>query len=146
MRREFFRIWIGASVIAVHALCFFIIFYFKDDYLTFNQRLDLAFLLMPVSAAYVAAIVRSAVDNQGQFGRGSKVNLNYAIIISLFTLIFLVALLSTVISIHEYSPEIRRQITLFEIAFGTGFGLIATDLFGKIEKPDFRPPRGAEED
>jgi hypothetical protein len=140
VRREVFRIGIGVSVIIVHALCFLIIFYFKGQYLTPNQQTDLAFLLMPVSSAYVAAIIRSAVEDQRIRGRGPSVNLNYAIIITLFTAIFLVGLLVTVISINGYSEDVRRQISIFEIAFGTGFGLIATDLFGKVEKPDVGSP------
>jgi hypothetical protein len=34
----------------------------------------------------------------------------------------------------------RRYILLFEIAFGAGFGLIASDLFGKIERIEVPVP------
>ena len=134
MRRELFRIIIGAAVILVHAACFLIIMYFKNDSFTPQQRVDLGLLLLPITAAYVVAVVRSAIEDQYNQAISRTVNLNYCIIISLFTAITIVGLLMTVIQLGGDLDVARRQILLFEIAFGTAFGLIATDLFGKIEQ------------
>jgi hypothetical protein len=140
MRREIFRIGIGVAVIAVHTICFFMIYY-KDAYLSPSQKLDVALLFMPITTAYVVAIVKSAIDEKGTKGLGPSVNLNYAIIVILFTVITLVGLLITVGNMTA-SMEDRRYILLFEIAFGAGFGLIASDLFGKIERIEVpSPPR-----
>jgi hypothetical protein len=49
----------------------------------------------------------------------------------LFTTLTLGGVLYNVIELAAATPEDRRQIMLFEIAFGTGFGLIVSDLFGK---------------
>jgi len=101
---------------------------------TLPQRIDLGLLLLPISAAYVVAVVRSAIEEQHTQAIGRKVNLNYCIIVSLFTAIALLGLLITVIQLRGDLDIARRQILLFEIAFGTAFGLIAADLFGKIER------------
>lgn len=66
MRLEIFRICIGTLIILVHGLCFCVIFLLKDDYLTPAQQLDTAFLLMPVTAAYTTAVIRSAIENKLQ--------------------------------------------------------------------------------
>src|SRR5262245_50873813 len=96
MRREHFRIIIGVAVIAVHALCFAVIMFFKEDALTDQQRLDVALLFVPITAAYVVAIVRSAIEEQATPGQTNRVNLNYCIIVSLFTGLALAGLLWTV--------------------------------------------------
>jgi hypothetical protein len=131
MRQEVFRICIGIVIIAVHGLCFCVIFLFKDAYLTRAQQLDTAFLLMPVTAAYSTAVIRSAIENKEQHGYGPKVNLNYALVVMLFTALTLGGILYNVVQLTGAAPEDRRQIMLFEIAFGTGFGLIVSDLFGR---------------
>jgi hypothetical protein len=142
MRRETFRIIIGSAVISVHAACFLIIMYFKDDAFTQPQRIDLGLLLLPITAAYVVAVLRSAIEEQHTQALGRKVNLNYSIIVSLFTVITLLGLLFTVIQLSGDLDLARRQILLFEIAFGTAFGLIATDLFGKVERIPADAPGG----
>ena len=133
MNKEFFRIFIGASVLAVHAFCFFWIFYMKDEYLSMPQRISIALLFMPITAAYVVAIIRHAIENATLRETHPVVNLNYAIIISMFTVITLGGLLWTVVNLQGAQESDRQLILLFEVAFGAGFGLIAADLFGKIE-------------
>lgn len=133
MKKEFFRIFIGASVIATHAFCFFWIFYMKEDYLSLSQRISIALLFMPITAAYVLAIIRNAVENAAPRKVDQVVNLNYVIIISMFTVITLGGLIWTVVNLQGAQESDRQIILLFEIAFGAGFGLIAADLFGKVE-------------
>jgi hypothetical protein len=134
MRREYFRIIIGASVIVVHVICYLIIVFGKSEWFTPEQQIDLGLLFVPVTSAYVVALVRSAIEEQGVQSSGPKVNMNYFIVVSLFTLATLAGLLITIIQISHDIELARRQILLFEIAFGTVFGLIASDLFGKVEK------------
>jgi hypothetical protein len=134
MHQEIFRICIGVLIILVHALCFCVIFLFKDAYLTRLQQLDTAFILMPVTAAYATAVIRSAIENKERQDYGPVVNLNYAIVVILFTALTLGGVLYNVIHLTGATPDDRRQIMLFEIAFGTGFGLIVTDLFGKADR------------
>jgi hypothetical protein len=131
MRQEIFRICIGVLIILVHALCFGVIFLFKDAYLTRAQQLDTAFILMPVTAAYATAVIRSAIENKERQDYGPSVNLNYAVVVILFTALTLGGVLYNVVELTGSTPEDRRQIMLFEVAFGTGFGLIVADLFGK---------------
>lgn len=133
MDREYFKIGVGVSVISVHALCFLIVLFTKDDWLSPAQRIDIGLLLLPVTASYAAAVVRSAVEDQGKKWKRRPVNLNYALIVSLFTGFTLIGLLLTVVTMGPDLDLARRQILLFEIVFGGGFGLIAADLFGKIE-------------
>src|ERR1700730_17510895 len=119
MHQEVFRICVGLLIILVHALSFGVIFLFKDSYLTRLQQLDTAFILMPVTAAYVTAVIRSAIENKERQDYGPKVNLNYALVVILFTVLTLGGVLYNVIGLTGATPEDRRQIMLFEIAFGT---------------------------
>jgi hypothetical protein len=116
-----------------------VIFLFKDDYLTRAQQLDTAFILMPVTAAYTTAVIRSAIENKERQDYGPKVNLNYALVVILFTALTLCGVLYNVIELTSATPEDRRQIMLFQIVFGTGFGLIVSDLFGKAERTRAKP-------
>lgn len=133
MQREYFRIGVGLSIICVHALCFMIFMFGKDDWLSATQRIDSALLLLPVTASYAVAVIRGAIENQAQPPSSKTVNLNYALVVSSFTVFALIGLLLTVIQIDGDLDFARRQILLFEIVFGAGFGLIAADLFGKVE-------------
>jgi hypothetical protein len=139
MRQELLRISIGIIIIVIHFMCFITIFVFKDAYLTRSQQLDMAFLLMPVTAAYVTAVIRSAIENKGNLGEGPTVNINYAIIVILVTSMTLAGILFNVIELAGATPDDRRQIMIFEIMFGTGFGLIVTDLFKTSDKRSSRP-------
>ncbi|MET2825830.1 hypothetical protein [Mesorhizobium shangrilense] len=139
MKKEYFRMGIGVSVIAVHAICFAIIFFGKDAYLSSAQKIDVALLFMPITAAYVVAIVRNAVDNATAAADSSKVNLNYALIALLITVITLLGLLWTVISLTGNDSSDRQQVVIFEIVFGAAFGLVAADLFGKVERVVVNP-------
>jgi hypothetical protein len=135
MNKEHFRLGIGVSVILVHAACFLLIFYAKDEYLSPRQKIDVALLFMPITAAYVVAVVRTALDEGSdlQFA-SSKVSLNYLVIVTLITAICLLGLLWTVHSLTGNSETDRQQIIIFEIVFGASFGLVAADLFGKVER------------
>jgi hypothetical protein len=90
-------------------------------------------LFVPISSAYLVAIVKSAVEDQANLDISKQVNLNYCIIVSLVTVLTLFGLLFTVTQINGDLDMARRQILLFEIGFGTAFGFIAADLFGKTE-------------
>jgi hypothetical protein len=92
-------------------------------------------LLMPVTAAYVTAVIRSAIETKDRLDFGAKVSLNYAIVLFLFSALTLTGILYNVIVLTGAAPEDRRQIMIFEIVFGTGFGLIVADLFGKAASP-----------
>jgi hypothetical protein len=133
MRREHFRIAVGSAVIVVHAICYAIIIFAKSDWFTVAQQIDLGLLFLPITSAYLVAVVRSAIEEQASTKKSTKVNLNYSIIISLLTFFTLIGLIVTVVQLKGDIDLARRQILLFEIAFGTAFGLIASDLFGKVE-------------
>jgi len=134
MNKEYFRLGIGVAIILVHAACFLVIFYGKDDYLTPRQKIDVALLFMPITAAYTVAVVRAAVENSNLIPVPTKVSLNYAVIVLLVTVITLFGLLWTVVSLTGNSESDRQQIIIFEIVFGASFGLVAADLFGKVER------------
>jgi hypothetical protein len=134
MKKEYFRIGVGLSVILVHAACFVVIFFGKDAYLTSSQKVDVALLFMPITAAYVVAVVRTAIENSAPVDTFTPINLNYALVVLLITIITLAGLLWTVASLTGDSETDRHQIIVCEIVFGAAFGLVAADLFGKIER------------
>lgn len=134
MKKEYFRIGVGLSVIIVHAACFAIIFFGKDAYLTSSQKVDVALLFMPITAAYLVAVVRSAIDNSTPTEVITPVNLNYSLVVMLVTIIALVGLLWTVVTLTGNAEADRHVIIIYEIVFGASFGLVAADLFGKVEK------------
>jgi hypothetical protein len=96
-------------------------------------------LLVPVTAGYFVAVVRSAIQHQDEMsGSGKLVNLNYTAIVFMVTFAFCLALLVFVFSypaiVGPTIVELRRWLVVLEIGFGAGFGLVAEDLFGKVEK------------
>jgi hypothetical protein len=134
MKKEYFRIGVGLAVILIHATCFAIIFFGKDDYLSSTQKIDIALLFMPITAAYVVAIVRAAIENSAPTDVSTPVNINYALVVFLITIITLLGLLWTVATLTGDAETDRHRIIVFEIVFGAAFGLVASDLFGKVER------------
>jgi Kef-type K+ transport system membrane component KefB len=139
MNRDFVRLIVGVAVILTHLFAFFGIVVLKSKYIpAADERLDLAMVLIPVSAGYFVAVVRSAIQNQNVSKTARYVNLNYTVIVLLVTLAFCFALLYFVYSypaiVGPTIVELRRWLVVLEIGFGGGFGLIAEDLFGKVEK------------
>lgn len=129
MRLAYFRLVVGVSVILTHGLSFAIIFFWKDAYLSMSQKIDMALIIMPITAAYAVGVVRSALERGNEISKGPKMNLNYSIVVISVTLMSMTGLLFTVLGISGGTQDDRRQVQVFEIAFGALFGLIASELF-----------------
>jgi hypothetical protein len=127
-------------VLLSHFSVFVIIYFFKDAYLTDPQKNQVALSLLPVSAAYLLAVVKSAIERQSNIG-SEMINLNYAVIILSFTFLALFGLVFTVVDLRGTTPKELQLLSVFEIAFGTIFGLIVSDLFGKVEISKDRGPQ-----
>lgn len=139
MDRDVVKLIVGLSVILTHLIALFGIIVWKSTYIPdAAERLDVAMLLVPVSAGYFVAVIRSAIQNQTVRNEGKLVNWNYTVIVLLVTIAFCGALLYFVFSfpavVGPTIVELRRWLVVLEIGFGGGFGLIAEDLFGKVEK------------
>jgi hypothetical protein len=138
MYRQQVRLFVGLAVVLVHLFSFATIMFFKADWTTVSQRLDLAMVLLPVTATYFMAIVKSAVDEQSDMDIGRKVNFNYIAIVFLVTGAFLAALIFVVLVVPgPLIPTIddaKNWLVGLQIGLGGAFGYIATDLFGKIER------------
>jgi hypothetical protein len=137
MKRELVRLIVGVLVIGVHIFSFAMIMFFKTEWLSISQRTDVALLLLPVTATYVMAIVKSAVDNKSTLDFGDPVNLNYVVVVFLVTAAFLTAVVTIVVQMPgPIAPTIddaKQWLIGLEAGLGGAFGYIATDLFGKIE-------------
>jgi hypothetical protein len=137
MKRDTVRMIVGLSVIATHIIAFLAILF--QEYIDTSDRLDVAMLLVPVSAAYVTAIVRSAIATQEVNDEVKRtVNANYVSVIGLITFAFCGALLVLVFGYPKIGgqtlPELRQWLVIIEVGFGGAFGLIAEDLFGRVEQ------------
>lgn len=137
MPRDFVRMVVGKIVIIGNAAAFFGIVVWQNAYIPLPaERLDLAMLLVPVSAAYFVAVIRSAIQRRSATGHEPPDNWNYVSIVFLVTALFSGALVYFVFSypavVGPTIVELRRWLIVLEIAFGAGFGLIAEDLFGKM--------------
>ena len=137
MPRDVVRTLVGLLVIIAHGTAFIGIFvspYFPLP----SEQLDLVMLLLPVTSAYFVAVIRSAIQRRGYVGHEPPDNLNYIITVFVVTGLFCGCLVYFVFSYPEVvGPtivELRRWLVGLEIAFGAGFGLIAEDLFGKVER------------
>jgi hypothetical protein len=150
MNRESVRLIVGMSVIVTHIVAFLGIVVWQKDYITSPaERLDVAMLLVPVSAGYFVAVVRSAIQRQDVIDERKPVNLNYIVVSLLVTFAFCGTLIYFVFNYPDVvgptTVELRRWLVALEIGFGGGFGLIAEDLFGKVEKvlvPQINEPKG----
>jgi hypothetical protein len=140
---------VGLVVIIAHATAFFGIIVWQRQYITVpSERLDVAMLLIPVTAAYFVAVIRSAIQRRGAVGHEPPDNLNYVSIVLVVTLLFCGSLVYFVFAfpavVGPTITDLRRWLVVLEIGFGAGFGLIAEDLFGKVERvivaPDANPP------
>ncbi len=138
MKRDLLRIFVGVSVILTHLMAFIGIVVVRASHIPSNERLDVAMILIPVSAAYFMAVVRSAIQLQDVLSSIKQVNINYTVVVSLVTVSFCAVLLYYVYGYPDVggptTTELKRWLLVLEIAFGSAFGLIAEDLFGKIER------------
>ena len=139
MNRDYVRLIVGIIIIGTHVVAFWAIVVWQRQYIPDpTERIDVAMLLLPVSAGYFLAVVRSAIQFQDVANSGRRVNLNYIVVVFLVTFAFCSALLYFVFSypaiVGPTTVELRRWIVVLEVGFGAGFGLVAEDLFGKIEK------------
>ena len=98
----------------------------------------MALLFMPITASYVCAIIKSAIDRSDEMASYTFVNLNYACVVATFTICTLGGLLWSVINLEGSQDSDKQIILLYETAFGAGFGLICADLFGKAVKVDLK--------
>lgn len=139
MNRNVLRSLVGIGVVGTHLVACFGVIVWQSGYIPDStERLDVALTLIPVSAGYFIAVVRSAIQNQSPDATTTKVNFNYSAIVLLVSIAFCVALLCFVFSyprvVGPTIVELKRWLVIVEIGFGGGFGLIAEDLFGKVEK------------
>jgi hypothetical protein len=132
------RVVVGLSTIATHVIAFLGIVVIRQEFFPPDLRLDLAMVLLPITAVYVTAVVRSAIRDKNELPDEQIVNLNYVLIVGIITMSFSVALLLFVFWFPRIGgptiEDLRRWMIVVEIAFGGAFGLIAEDLFGKIER------------
>jgi hypothetical protein len=132
------RLIIGVAVVLVHIFSFGMIMFFKAEWATMSQRVDLAAVLLPVTATYFMAVVKSAVDEQGDFELGKYVNLNYVTIVFLVAGSFLAAIVVIIVEVPgafvSTIDDAKQWLIGLEVGLGGAFGYIAADLFGKVEK------------
>jgi hypothetical protein len=148
IRRRHMRIAVGWTVIAVHLVAFFTILFLKAGYDSAQERQDAALLLIPITAAYVTAIVRRALAEGEISDYGPIVNIEFVGAVVLITGGFLAAILFVV---FEYSSTsniipnvdvLRKYLLYIEIGIGASFGLIVEDLFGKVVPVSLPPGTG----
>lgn len=147
MNRNRVRLVVGPAIILTHICALWGVIVWQSEYIPSSaERLDLAMLLIPVSAGYVVAVVRSAIETKSAANDNTSVNPNYMAVVFLVTLAFCAALLFSVFKypsiVGPTIVEFRRWLVVLEIGFGTGFGLIAEDLFGRVEKIVVRREEG----
>jgi hypothetical protein len=136
--RQRVRLVVGLAVVVVHVFSFAVIMFFKTEWATTSQRSDLALVLLPVTATYFMAVVKSAVEEQSDFELGRLVNVNYVTIVFLVTGAFLAAVVAIVLEVPgSFVPTIddaKTWLIGLQVGLGGAFGYIASDLFGKIER------------
>jgi hypothetical protein len=132
------------SVIVVHIVAFATIMMFKNDWTSPSQRFDFASVLLPITAAYLVAIVKNAIDEQFVIDTTAPVNAYYVSVVLSVTASFLFAILFVVFEAPgEIVPTVetaRQWLVLLDVGLGAAFGYIASDLFGKSATPPRRRP------
>jgi hypothetical protein len=138
MSASLLRTTVGLAVVLVHCVAFAKLMLFSEYELSPPQRFDVAMILIPVTSAYFMAVVRSAIRNKLNVEPALKVSTEYSAIVCIVTAMFLGALLYAVFSVGTSlipgPAELKRWLVGLETAFGSAFGLVAEDLFGRIEQ------------
>ena len=118
MKKSFVRMFVGMSIIIVHIVAFFGIVVFQREYIPSEDKLDVALVLLPITAAYLVAVVRSAIGMQSVHDSKELVNINYIGVIGLVTIAFCAGLLAFVFGYPDVGGptivELRRWLTVFE--------------------------------
>jgi len=112
------------------------IFFFTDRLLP-TDRLDIAFLVAPLTASAFVVTIRYAIDNRERdiFDPTKTVNVLFAAAMLAAVIPFLVAIF---ILIGAYDTSaindvefVKRGIGVIEIFFGASFGLFVSSIFGQ---------------
>lgn len=134
MSKNLLKLTVGGLIIFVHTLCLLGIFWWKSEYLVWPDNLDVAMTIAPVTAAYVTAVVSSAIRHQNDFSAGPRANGNYVFVLVSISLLFSLALIFVTFSYRSGGAEninqLKQALLVVETAFGSAFGLFAEDLFG----------------
>jgi len=114
------------------------IFFFVNR-LPVDDRIDVALMIGPLTAAYFITIVRFALDNRYQrLIEGSReVNFLFVFIAAICTVPFITALY-TLVYLYETvqldtEEALKRGIGVVELFFGGAFALFADTVFGREE-------------
>ncbi|MDE3747367.1 hypothetical protein [Methylobacterium radiotolerans] len=138
MSRRLIQTIIGLSVVVVHIFSFAMIMFFKSEWMSMTQRIDVALVLLPVTSTYFMAVVKTAVDDKEKFDDSPRVNLNYILVVFLVTGSFLAAVAAIVVEMPgPMAPTIedaKNWLIGLQVGLGGAFGYIASDLFGKLER------------
>jgi hypothetical protein len=114
------------------------IFFFTDRLLADN-RIDIAFLVAPLTASAFVATIRYAIDNRSKdiFDPKNTVNALFAFAMLAAVVPFLLAIFILIGAYDRganYDIEfVKRGIGVIEIFFGASFGLFVSSIFGTNE-------------
>jgi hypothetical protein len=132
-------------IMAGHIAILPYIFFFTER-ITISDKIDVAFLIAPLTASAFVATIRYSIDNRKNdiFAATNTVN-GLFVAAALSAIVPFLAAIFILIGAYDrgasYDIEfVKRGIGVIEIFFGGSFGLFVSSIFGP-EKPPGSTPR-----
>lgn len=140
MNRQLFSMVVGLIIAAAHiGLTLYFLFVFDAPGTVFVQEIS-----MPITAAYVSAIVMWFFANNGQISSNEQIGIPLVILVLMIVFAMIGSLFYVPWSFMEDElmtvEAVNRLFLGVETAFGGLFGIVMTELFGYRRDQTARDP------
>ena len=135
MPKHYIMLFTAAAVMVGHVGLLPFIFLCVDRP-PLNERIDIAMLIGPLTAAYFVSVVRYAIDNElTDFSKNAtKVNMLYVLTSIFVVLPFIVAIYCLLVIYQQDQQDftfVKNGIGVIELFLGAAFTMYIDSLFGK---------------
>jgi hypothetical protein len=135
MPKHYIMLFTAATVMVGHVGLLPFIFLYVDRP-PLNERIDIAMLVGPLTAAYFVSVVRYAIDNEiTDFSKNAtKVNTLYVLTSIFVVLPFIGAIYYLLVIFQEDGQDftfVKNGVGVIELFLGAAFTMYIDSLFGK---------------
>jgi len=137
MSRSALQSIVGLYLIFAHVTVIIAIFWLSRSHLSFDDALDVVFIVGPVFAAHTTVVVREFVRTASVRQRRQRTTATFAVISFLFPIAFSVGAAFLLFGYADGTVDtpksLKRGFGALEVAFGTYLGIIVDHLFRELK-------------